>query len=191
MTLKTSFRIPTVHLTAIIKLNLTSCFIPWVEVCGRCERGVDVIQRCPCDKKSLKEMGVTRKSCLDDIPTCEDICGKKLSCGQVAKNHTCQSKCHTGPCPPCPLTTKVMKLLFKSCRAIFVRFFSADFCAEFRGYWAYLSLGNWKLPCSILHVFQSREQFYLSLSSKSLFKLAFGVAVLVFKLNIAYESNVN
>ena len=75
--------------------------------CGQCDRDVALVSRCPCGKKSLSEMGVSRKTCLDDIPSCGSMCGKKLSCGQVGKNHVCQSKCHTGPCPPCTLTTKV------------------------------------------------------------------------------------
>ena len=75
--------------------------------CDRCESDADIIDRCPCDKVTVSELGVDRKTCLDPIPTCGDVCDRKLSCGPVGNNHRCREKCHTGPCPPCPLTTKV------------------------------------------------------------------------------------
>jgi len=47
----------------------------------------------------LKSMGASelRKSCLDDVPTCNSICGKRLPCG----THHCKSPCHQGPCNLC------------------------------------------------------------------------------------------
>ena len=38
-----------------------------------------------------------RKSCTDDIPTCNAFCGKMLPCGI----HHCKQPCHQGPCPLC------------------------------------------------------------------------------------------
>lgn len=52
---------------------------------------------CPCGKTKIDTILKTpRKSCLDPIPTCESICGKRLPCG-----HKCYWKCHEGPCSPC------------------------------------------------------------------------------------------
>lgn len=35
------------------------------------------------------------------------ICNKVFSCGQPSDPHRCETKCHYGSCPPCPLTTVV------------------------------------------------------------------------------------
>lgn len=40
-----------------------------------------------------------RLSCSAPVPTCTSPCSKELQCG-----HTCRSKCHKGPCPPCGIT---------------------------------------------------------------------------------------
>lgn len=34
--------------------------------------------------------------------SCQSICGRELACGK----HTCQLRCHAGPCPPCKTTSK-------------------------------------------------------------------------------------
>ncbi|PKU74377.1 NF-X1-type zinc finger protein NFXL1 [Dendrobium catenatum] len=62
--------------------------------CGECELLPAKIKACHCGKMSL--VG-ERKSCLDPIPTCSDVCGKPLVC----KTHFCKIPCHEGNCPPC------------------------------------------------------------------------------------------
>ncbi|XP_011083338.1 NF-X1-type zinc finger protein NFXL1 [Sesamum indicum] len=62
--------------------------------CGECELLPSKIKTCCCGKTSLNE---DRRSCLDPIPTCSQICGKILPCGL----HRCQDTCHSGVCPPC------------------------------------------------------------------------------------------
>lgn len=52
---------------------------------------------CPCGKTKIDSLlDSPRKSCLDPIPTCESVCGKRLPCG-----HKCYWNCHDGPCSPC------------------------------------------------------------------------------------------
>ncbi|KAG0690135.1 FKBP12-associated protein [Pichia californica] len=52
---------------------------------------------CPCGKHKIDELLENpRKTCLDPIPTCDSICGKRLPCG-----HKCYWKCHEGACAPC------------------------------------------------------------------------------------------
>lgn len=68
--------------------------------CGECELSPSVVRTCPCGKKKLTdllELGSQRQRCTDPIPTCQQICGKLVSC----KKHPCKSPCHIGPCPPC------------------------------------------------------------------------------------------
>ena len=52
--------------------------------CPDCELAPDKVTHCPCGKKSLTDKQM-RSSCLDTIPTCEQKCNKKLSCGQPSK----------------------------------------------------------------------------------------------------------
>lgn len=76
--------------------------------CKPCQLTPDLITHCPCGQTELSsDLQDKRKSCLDKIPTCEKICGKKLPCGQPSKPHGCKSKCHSGLCPVCPLSTMV------------------------------------------------------------------------------------
>ena len=77
--------------------------------CSPCQLSVSRVSRCPCGKKLLTDLeeNVDRKECTDPVPTCGAICGKKLKCGKPGSFHTCKSKCHEGPCPPCPLKTPV------------------------------------------------------------------------------------
>jgi transcriptional repressor NF-X1 len=68
--------------------------------CGDCELSPSVVRTCPCGKKNLAELqdaGSERQSCTDPIPTCQQMCGKFVTC----KKHPCRSPCHSGPCPPC------------------------------------------------------------------------------------------
>ncbi|KAJ6373772.1 hypothetical protein OIU78_029455 [Salix suchowensis] len=62
--------------------------------CGDCELMPARVGSCHCGKTSLQE---ERKSCLDPIPTCTQICGKSLPCGM----HRCKGVCHSGDCAPC------------------------------------------------------------------------------------------
>ncbi|XP_015929793.1 protein shuttle craft [Parasteatoda tepidariorum] len=78
--------------------------------CAPCNLTVEAIRTCPCGQTSINELVVTnpassRKSCEDPVPVCNKICNKTLFCGPKDKNHKCQSSCHVGPCPPCPLST--------------------------------------------------------------------------------------
>ncbi|XP_064102062.1 protein shuttle craft-like [Macrobrachium nipponense] len=80
--------------------------------CQRCEKAIDVVLRCPCDKVPLEKIYerdgvIPRKSCSDPVPTCGQICSRKLKCGVPGSYHECQAMCHEGPCPPCPLSTPV------------------------------------------------------------------------------------
>ena len=44
--------------------------------------------------------------CTEDIPLCEDTCGKLLECG----GHYCHRQCHNGPCETC------RQIVTKTCR---------------------------------------------------------------------------
>lgn len=74
--------------------------------CESCQLDPAVVTHCHCGKTELNPEQ-ERKSCLDSIPTCDSVCGKKLKCGQPSSPHTCKCLCHEGPCPPCDLTTFV------------------------------------------------------------------------------------
>ncbi|XP_068662679.1 NF-X1-type zinc finger protein NFXL1-like [Aristolochia californica] len=62
--------------------------------CGDCQFLPGKIKTCYCGKTPLE---TERRSCLDSIPTCSEICSKTLQCGV----HLCKEKCHEGDCPPC------------------------------------------------------------------------------------------
>lgn len=62
--------------------------------CGECDLLPSRTKTCCCGKTNLQE---ERKSCLDPIPTCQQICGKPLPCGI----HQCKEMCHPGDCEPC------------------------------------------------------------------------------------------
>ncbi|XP_058059889.1 protein shuttle craft [Anopheles bellator] len=75
---------------------------------GKCDPCADAPERvlsCPCGREAL-EPG-SRTSCLDPIPTCTGICGRKLKCGPPGANHGCEVQCHAGDCPPCKKSTMV------------------------------------------------------------------------------------
>ena len=70
---------------------------------------------CPCGTTDLEKLYAKdesvkrRESCLDPVPTCGAVCGRKLdNCG-----HACEAECHEGPCPPCPLTSGILVLPFR------------------------------------------------------------------------------
>ena len=96
--------------------------------CPPCPLLPDLRGVCPCGKTSLASLGITRESCLDDIPTCDLICGKLLSCGNASElyftlhirttcwlflfllhiDHICMSRCHHGDCPECTGDQKIL-----------------------------------------------------------------------------------
>ncbi|XP_057980727.1 NF-X1-type zinc finger protein NFXL1 [Malania oleifera] len=67
-------------------------------LCGECDLMPSKTKTCYCGKTSLLE---ERQSCLDPIPTCSQICGKRLPCGK----HQCKELCHAGDCAPCLILT--------------------------------------------------------------------------------------
>ncbi|KAK7271182.1 hypothetical protein RJT34_26865 [Clitoria ternatea] len=62
--------------------------------CGECEFLPNRVTTCCCGKTRLEN---ERRSCLDPIPTCSQVCSKLLRCG----THRCKEACHVGECPPC------------------------------------------------------------------------------------------
>lgn len=63
----------------------------------KCPNSPKSLTHCPCGKSKVNDLiNSPRISCLDEIPTCDQICGKRLPCG-----HKCYWKCHTGECAPC------------------------------------------------------------------------------------------
>lgn len=75
--------------------------------CGRCPSDPAAVQHCPCGKTLLASMVNVKKRelCTDPIPNCFKICGKLQPCSTEKEPHPCKSICHTGPCPPCLLST--------------------------------------------------------------------------------------
>ncbi|MQL71057.1 hypothetical protein Taro_003363 [Colocasia esculenta] len=71
--------------------------------CAECEFMPSKIKTCHCGKTALRR---SRASCLEPIPTCSEVCGKLLLCG----NHRCKETCHEGNCPPC------MAMVNQKCR---------------------------------------------------------------------------
>ncbi|TRM63424.1 hypothetical protein BD626DRAFT_494323 [Schizophyllum amplum] len=66
-----------------------------------CPFSPEVITRCPCGQHPSSDFP-PRTTCSDPIPTCDSKCSKPHS----GCDHPCESKCHTGDCPPCavPIT---------------------------------------------------------------------------------------
>uniref|UniRef100_A0A7N0VHK1 NF-X1-type zinc finger protein NFXL1 n=1 Tax=Kalanchoe fedtschenkoi TaxID=63787 RepID=A0A7N0VHK1_KALFE len=62
--------------------------------CPECDLLPSRIKTCCCGKTNLLEQ---RDSCMDPVPTCQQVCGKQLPCGI----HLCKEKCHLGNCAPC------------------------------------------------------------------------------------------
>ncbi|KAH9598771.1 zinc finger protein [Trypanosoma melophagium] len=74
--------------------------------CQPCLQTPERLLFCPCGKVRIDELIRTpRKSCLDPIPSCGQVCGAPLPCG-----HTCKAVCHdSAVCPPC------MELVSEKC----------------------------------------------------------------------------
>ncbi|XP_057416514.1 NF-X1-type zinc finger protein NFXL1-like [Lotus japonicus] len=62
--------------------------------CAECISSITHVKTCCCGKAKLEEQ---RHSCLDQIPTCSQACGKSLPCGM----HQCKQACHAWDCAPC------------------------------------------------------------------------------------------
>ncbi|GFQ90944.1 protein shuttle craft [Trichonephila clavata] len=80
--------------------------------CRPCSLSTEVVKYCPCKKTSIEELITSgkaqeRKSCTDPIPLCDKKCEKLFPCGPKDNHHRCQSSCHEGECPKCPLTTSL------------------------------------------------------------------------------------
>lgn len=75
-----------------------------VESCEPCSLTPERVTTCCCGQTQLTEK---RESCLDPIPTCDEICSKRLKCGQPSNPHMCKAQCHEGKCPDCDSTTDV------------------------------------------------------------------------------------
>ncbi|CDK29442.1 unnamed protein product [Kuraishia capsulata CBS 1993] len=73
---------------------------PYTAKSHMCPLGPDAVTYCACGKKKLSDLlEHPRTSCLDPIPTCGEVCGKKLPCG-----HACIDFCHEGDCRSCMKT---------------------------------------------------------------------------------------
>jgi hypothetical protein len=71
--------------------------------CEECPMLPKNVTTCPCGKIPLDLLSPKlRTSCLDEVKTCPNVCGKTLLCGK----HPCPNKCHSGPCPRCQETVK-------------------------------------------------------------------------------------
>ena len=76
--------------------------------CDVCSMSPDHVKFCPCGKTPITELIFGgRKTCMEEIPTCKNRCGKKLKCGPSHDQHICKEYCHVGDCPPCDLNSKV------------------------------------------------------------------------------------
>ncbi|XP_077978274.1 transcriptional repressor NF-X1-like isoform X2 [Glandiceps talaboti] len=78
--------------------------------CQPCQLLPSVATHCPCGQTSISTLlsdGKTRTSCTDPLPTCQQICNKRHSCGSQDDQHLCKSICHTGECDPCSGTSIV------------------------------------------------------------------------------------
>ncbi|XP_062519422.1 transcriptional repressor NF-X1-like isoform X2 [Corticium candelabrum] len=77
--------------------------------CPSCPLLPRSVHRCPCSQTPIIELlAKPRTSCLDPIPTCDNVCGKQLTCGNLCqgRSHYCQSRCHVVACPPCVMVTQ-------------------------------------------------------------------------------------
>eukprot|EP01029_Cantina_marsupialis_P010485 TRINITY_DN2392_c0_g2_i3.p1 TRINITY_DN2392_c0_g2~~TRINITY_DN2392_c0_g2_i3.p1 ORF type:complete len:1024 (-),score=276.08 TRINITY_DN2392_c0_g2_i3:144-3215(-) len=66
--------------------------------CGVCKQAVSLVKTCPCGKATIDVLQdiqnlEPRSICTDPIPTCGDVCLKRLPC-----DHACKMECHEGPC---------------------------------------------------------------------------------------------
>jgi len=77
--------------------------------CQKCQLMPENVKTCVCGQTSISDVivggsPISRKSCLDPIPTCNKICNKPLKCSGE-KIHFCQQTCHQGECKPCSNST--------------------------------------------------------------------------------------
>lgn len=86
--------------SALLDCGIHKCLLECHSIdadCHKCPNSPKNLLYCPCGKSKIDDLLASpRTSCLDDVPTCNDICGKRLPCG-----HRCYWKCHTGECAPC------------------------------------------------------------------------------------------
>ncbi|XP_077976077.1 NF-X1-type zinc finger protein NFXL1-like isoform X1 [Styela clava] len=68
--------------------------------CGNCPRSG--WRTCPCGKSNTNDL-----PCSEDVPTCNDTCGKSRGC---YGGHKCTRRCHYGSCGPCSVVIE------KQCR---------------------------------------------------------------------------
>ena len=71
--------------------------------CNKCEKMVE--QVCWCDRKLTRQVICDEVEAEKNHYSCEQECGKMLSCG----NHFCTRICHSGDCDACPMSTDVVK----------------------------------------------------------------------------------
>ncbi|OWR43279.1 putative shuttle craft [Danaus plexippus plexippus] len=71
--------------------------------CPACPLTPDNVPACPCGKTRINKD--QRKTCVDPIPLCGNICAKPLPCGPAGDKHICKESCHEGGCRVCPDTT--------------------------------------------------------------------------------------
>ena len=67
-----------------------TCHISSPEGCGECPNSGN--RTCPCGSVTY-----SRLDCTDIPPTCDNVCGKQLACG----DHFCSERCHAGSCGSC------------------------------------------------------------------------------------------
>jgi len=76
---------------------------PQDEAAAHCPFSPDAVSHCPCGKTLLEELvSSPRRTCEDEVPRCQETCGKTLPCG-----HKCVGRCHTGQCSPCSETVNI------------------------------------------------------------------------------------
>ena len=76
--------------------------------CKPCKLMPSKLTHCPCGKVSMRELIIKKKivrtSCLDPVPTCENMCDRVLHDLFDDDNeavHLCEEKCHQGKCGDC------------------------------------------------------------------------------------------
>lgn len=75
--------------------------------CDVCYLMPQFITTCCCGK-TLLSTNQMRNNCTDPIPTCTQLCGKTLHCGELEEKHKCRAECHESECPPCKLNSVVL-----------------------------------------------------------------------------------
>lgn len=68
--------------------------------CDSCQLSPELVENCPCGRMKIAQN--SRKTCVDEIPVCDEVCGKSLPCA-----HTCEMLCHLDACPPCDKTKNI------------------------------------------------------------------------------------